>query len=61
MAGGTARYFSVLNVETFLRRMSLISYSKAALLDVSNDIERLARAEGLEAHARAIELRAERS
>ncbi len=59
--GGTARYFSVLNVETFLRRMSLISYSKAALLDVSNDIERLARAEGLEAHARAIELRAERS
>ena len=57
--GGTARYFSVLNVETFLRRMSLISYSKAALLDASDDIKRLACAEGLEAHARAINVRAE--
>ena len=52
--GGTARYFSVLNVETFLRRMSLISYSKAALLESADDIIRLARAEGLDAHANAI-------
>ena len=52
--GGTARYFSVLNVETFLRRVSVISYSRAALLEAAEDIERLARAEGLEAHARAI-------
>ncbi len=55
--GGTARYFSVLNVETFLRRMSVISYSRAALLEAAEDIEKLARAEGLEAHARAIEER----
>ena len=55
--GGTARYFSVLNVETFLRRMSLISYSKAALLDNADDIIRLAQAEGLGAHAKAIEKR----
>ena len=55
--GGTARYFSVLNVETFLRRMSLISYSKPALLDCADDIKRLARAEGLDAHAKAIEKR----
>lgn len=55
--GGTARYFSVLNVETFLRRVSVISYSRKALLEAADDIERLARAEGLEAHARAIKER----
>ena len=55
--GGTARFFSVLNVETFLRRMSLISYSRDALLDSAADIERLARAEGLDAHAKAILMR----
>lgn len=55
--GGTARYFSVLNVETFLRRMSLISYSKEALLDSANNIICLARSEGLGAHAKAIEKR----
>ena len=55
--GGTARYFSVLNVETFLRRMSLISYSKAALLESADDIIRLAHAEGLDAHANAIRRR----
>ena len=55
--GGTARFFSVLNVETFLRRMSLISYSREALQDSAEDITRLARAEGLDAHAAAIKRR----
>ena len=55
--GGTAKYYSVLNVETFLRRMSLISYTKPALLDAAEDIKRLANAEGLEAHASAISVR----
>ena len=55
--GGTARYYSVLNVETFMKRTSLISYSQEALAAVSADIIRLAETEGLEAHANAIRLR----
>ncbi|WP_294520392.1 histidinol dehydrogenase [uncultured Anaerovibrio sp.] len=55
--GGTARYYSVLNVETFMKRTSLISYTQAELDKVSDDIIRLAEAEGLQAHANAIRLR----
>ncbi len=55
--GGTARYYSVLNVETFMKRTSLISYSQEALAAVSDDIIRMAETEGLEAHANAIRLR----
>ena len=55
--GGTAKFYSVLNVETFLRRMSLISYTKPALMNAAEDIERLAKAEGLDAHAKAIQMR----
>lgn len=55
--GGTARYYSVLNVETFMKRTSLISYTQAQLSAVSDDIIRLAEAEGLEAHANAVRLR----
>lgn len=55
--GGTARYYSVLNVETFMKRTSLISYTQPALESVSEDIIRLAETEGLQAHANAIRLR----
>ena len=55
--GGTARYYSVLNVETFMKRTSLISYTQAELDKASDDIIRLAEAEGLQAHANAIRLR----
>jgi len=55
--GGTARFYSVLNVETFMKRTSIISYTQKALEDVSDDIIRLAETEGLEAHARAIRMR----
>ncbi|MCR5757574.1 MAG: histidinol dehydrogenase [Selenomonas sp.] len=55
--GGTARYYSVLNVETFMKRTSLISYTQPALAAVSEDIIRLAETEGLQAHANAIKLR----
>jgi len=55
--GGTARYYSVLNVETFMKRTSIISYTQPALSEVSSDIMRLAKAEGLDAHANAIALR----
>lgn len=57
--GGTARYYSVLNTETFMKRTSIISYTQKALQEVSSDIIRLAEAEGLEAHANAIKLRGE--
>ncbi len=55
--GGTARFYSVLNVETFMKRTSFISYTQPALQNVSEDIVRLAEAEGLQAHANAVRLR----
>ena len=55
--GGTARYYSVLNVETFMKRTSIISYTQAHLDAVSDDVIRLAEAEGLQAHANAVRLR----
>ena len=55
--GGTARYYSCLNVETFMKRTSIISYTQPALMDVSEDIIRLAETEGLQAHANAIRIR----
>ncbi len=58
--GGTARFYSALNVETFMKKTSIIAYTKDALADVSADIIRLAEAEGLQAHANAIRVRGER-
>ena len=55
--GGTARFFSPLGVEDFIKRMSVISFSKEALLKVCNEVRRLALLEGLDAHARAVEKR----
>lgn len=55
--GGTAKFFSVLNVETFLKRTSLISYTQNDLLNVAENVIELANAEGLTAHAAAIEKR----
>lgn len=57
--GGTAKFYSVLNVETFLKRTSLISYTQKDLLNAANDIIKLAEAEGLQAHAAAIRKREE--
>ena len=55
--GGTAKFYSVLNVETFLKRTSLISYTRQDLLNAADDVIRLAEAEGLQAHAQAIRQR----
>jgi histidinol dehydrogenase len=57
---GTARFSSPLNVDDFLKKSSLISYSKQALMDAGRDIAILAKYEGLDAHARAIEIRLEK-
>ena len=55
--GGTARFYSPLNVDTFMKKVSVIGYSKAALKRDAKQIAVLARSEGLEAHARAVEAR----
>lgn len=56
---GTARFSSPLNVDDFLKKSSLIRYSKEALRRDASSIATLARHEGLEAHARAVEIRFE--
>jgi histidinol dehydrogenase len=57
---GTARFSSPLNVDDFIKKSSVISYSKEALLRDGEKIMALARHEGLEAHARAIQIRLEK-
>lgn len=54
---GTARFSSPLNVDDFLKKSSLILYSRQDLLAHGDKIVALARQEGLEAHARAIAVR----
>ncbi|MFC1837158.1 histidinol dehydrogenase [Thermodesulfobacteriota bacterium] len=54
---GTARFSSSLGVETFLKKSSVISYSRAALLEDGPHITALANLEGLSAHARSVEVR----
>ncbi len=55
--GGTARFFSPLNVDTFMKKVSVIGNSETALKRDAKQIALLARSEGLEAHARAVEVR----
>jgi histidinol dehydrogenase len=54
---GTARFSSPLNVDDFVKKSSIISYSEKAFLNSAGKIAAFARLEGLEAHARAIEER----
>ena len=56
---GTARFFSPLSVDSFLKTMSIIQYGKASLEPIRNDIIRLAEAEHLTAHANSIRVRFE--
>ncbi|MCQ2359339.1 MAG: histidinol dehydrogenase [Phascolarctobacterium sp.] len=55
--GGTAKFYSVLNVETFMKKTSIIAYTAPALMAVAEDVITLAEAEGLQAHANAIRVR----
>lgn len=56
---GTAKFFSPLNVDDFVKKSSLISYSREALEEVHGDIIRFAEAEQLTAHANSIAVRFE--
>ena len=56
---GTARFFSPLSVDDFIKKSSIISYSREALREVYEDIAIFAEAEGLSAHARSALIRFE--
>lgn len=57
---GTAKFFSPLSVDDFIKKSSIISYSKEALQAVHKDIEQFAEAEQLTAHANSIRVRFEK-
>lgn len=56
---GTAKFFSPVNVDDFIKKTSIISYSREALEKVHRDIETFAESEGLTAHANSIKVRFE--
>lgn len=57
---GTARFFSPLSVNSFVKRSQFIYYTEQALLDAKDDIVCIAEKEGLTAHAHAIKIRFEK-
>ena len=59
--GGTARFFSGLSVHDFLRRTSVLKYTKEALAASAEAVDVFARAEGLDAHARSVTRRVDNS
>lgn len=54
---GTAKFFSPLSVDDFIKKSSIISFSREALDPMSQDIQKFAKAEGLTAHANSIKVR----
>ena len=56
---GTAKFFSPVNVDDFIKKSSIISYSKEALQQIHKEIELFAESEGLTAHANSIKVRFE--
>ena len=58
--GGTARFFSGLSVNDFLKRTSIISYSEEVLRSSANDIITIAESEGLQAHANSVRIRVDK-
>ncbi len=55
--GGSARIFSPLNVNDFLKQSSIISYNQPALAAAADAIDTIAQAEGLDAHANSVKIR----
>ncbi len=55
--GGTARFFSPLSVDDFVKKSSIISFSEQGLKQLGNQIVQIAAMEGLEAHARSVSIR----
>ncbi len=55
--GGTAKFYSPLNVENFMKKSSIISFSKKAIVDIGEECSLLADTEGLTAHAESVRVR----
>jgi histidinol dehydrogenase len=55
--GGTARFFSPLGVDDFVKKSSIVSFSRQGLERLGRDIIHIAELEGLEAHARSVSIR----
>ncbi len=55
--GGTARFFSPLGVDDFVKKSSIVSFSKGGLERLGKDIVHIAELEGLDAHARSVAIR----
>jgi histidinol dehydrogenase len=55
--GGSARFFSCLGVEEFIKTSNVVTYSQAALRKAKGSVVRLSRMEGLDAHGRSMESR----
>lgn len=55
--GGTARFFSPLNVDDFVKKSSVLSFSKESFLALGDSVVTFAEAEGLTAHANAVKIR----
>lgn len=58
--GGTSRFFSPLSVDDFVKKSSIVYFSKSGLQRLGNDIVRIAGLEGLEAHGRSVTVRLEK-
>ncbi len=55
--GGTARFFSPLSIDDYIKRSSIISFSRSALEELGEDVIKFAEAEGLTAHANSVRVR----
>ena len=55
--GGTAKFYSPLNVENFMKKSSIISFSQKAINEIGNECALLADTEGLTAHAESVRVR----
>lgn len=55
--GGTARFFSPLSIDDYIKKSSIISFSKEAMQDLGEDVIKFAESEGLTAHANSIKVR----
>ena len=55
--GGTARFFSPLSIDDYIKKSSILSFSKDALFALGEDVITFAKAEGLTAHANSIQVR----
>ena len=55
--GGTARFFSPLSIDDYIKKSSIISFSEEAFRELGEDVIRFANAEGLTAHANSVRVR----